>query len=183
MRALCCTPPLPSSAVLAAMTMRLLGAGDCEDMGCERVQTAAILRTVRMIVEDRVDLSCHSIQSAHQFCHISSPSPVIPRRSVGQNGIFNFPRSRLFVTDPNGCPMDHFRAMPSAPPSQSVWRRSQCQRAHAEYSAGCRCAPAERYCRRVHGSIASGLLWIRAKEIRHPPGLKRTVACKPVGDP
>jgi hypothetical protein len=36
-------------------------------------------------------------------------------------------------------------AMPSARPSQSVWRRSQRQRAHAGYSAGCRCAPAERH--------------------------------------
>jgi len=38
-------------------------------------------------------------------------------------------------------------------------------------------------CRRVHRSVASRPLWIRAKEIRHPPGRERTVACKSVGDP
>src|SRR5580704_14122645 len=38
-------------------------------------------------------------------------------------------------------------------------------------------------CGCVHRSVASRPLWIRAKEIRHPPGLERTVACKSVGDP
>jgi hypothetical protein len=36
---------------------------------------------------------------------------------------------------------------------------------------------------RLHRSVASGSLRIRAEEIRSPPGRERTVACKSVGDP
>jgi hypothetical protein len=38
-------------------------------------------------------------------------------------------------------------------------------------------------CSRVHGSITSRSLRIRAQQIRHPPGGERTVACQSVCDP
>ena len=54
MRVSCSTPPLPSSTVLAAITMRFPCAGACDETGCASAQIPITPKMHEMIFANRM---------------------------------------------------------------------------------------------------------------------------------
>ena len=87
----CCAArwPLPSSTVLAAITMRLLGAGSCAGLRRVRTPTPRMLRKHRTIFGDRIIgflLLNSELREEPSYTPVPSFSPG--RRSCGSGGQF-----------------------------------------------------------------------------------------------